>query len=278
MAGVIVYEAPSACPAESEARDVVGAYLGDGSDATIRVEPRGASFAGVIALADFRRELTGDDCRALVRALVLSASLSRRAAPEAPSEPAPASPIRETPETPKPEVKRPEVWLGLEVGARTLVGPPVTPVGALAVAFGTERAPQPLVRIALERTLVSSIERITGRTKTLLTAARVDGCPLQIAAMVAGAPASLAGCAVVEVGALEAGVDGPGARAAETRPWLSAGLAGRPSVALTRSVAIDVILSGFVPLVRDRFVAAAETYRAPSPGGALGVGLRVRFP
>lgn len=276
MVGVIVYEAPSVCPAESEARAVVGAYLGEGSDVTIRVEPRGASFAGVIALEDFRRELTGDDCRSLVRALVLSASLSRRAAPEAPREPAPASPLRETP---KPEpVTRPEVWLGLEAGARTLVGPPVAPVGALVVAFGTERAPQPLVRIALERTLVSSIERITGRTKTLLTAARVDGCPLQIAAMVAGAPASLAGCAVVEVGALEAGVDGPGARAAETRPWLSAGLAGRPSVALTRSVAIDVILSGFVPLVRDRFVAAAETYRAPSLGGAVGVGLRVRFP
>ena len=276
MAGVIVYEAPSACPAESEARAVVGGYLGEGSDVTLRVEPRGASFAGVIELGDFRRELTGDDCRALVRALVLSASLSRRAAPEAPPAPAVAPPI---PEAPKPEpVTRPEVWLGLEAGARTLVGPPVAPVGALAVAFGTERAPQPLVCVAIERTTVSSIERISGRTKTLLTAARVDGCPLQIAAMVAGAPASLAGCAVVEVGALEAGVDGPGARAAETRPWLSAGLAGRPSVALTRSVAIDVILSGFVPLVRDRFVAAAETYRAPSPGGALGVGLRVRFP
>lgn len=251
---------------------MAGTYLDDAASVDVKVEGRGASFSGVISVGTFHRALDGDDCPALVRALLLSASLARVGPPEEPAPAPEAARAASAPVSPKPTL-----WLGLEAGARSLVGPPVAAHASLSVGLGLAGAMTPQARLAVLRTLMTSIVRSSGRTDTVLTAARVEGCPVELPFRLAGARSAIAPCAAVELGVLEAGVHGPAARPAAARPWMTLGVGLRPAVAVSADVAIEANLQGFVPLTHERFVTASETYVAASPGGSAALGIRGRF-
>jgi hypothetical protein len=249
------------------------------------------------------RELESASCdeAATALAFVLALALSGRAAPDlesSPRQPASAAPLVATPVAPTVDRPRPGTapdrtessspwrWrfgLGVQLGARSGVGPSFTPVEAAAIALrGKHQRSWDLgVRIGLLRSQPITHSDAVGDTTFKWLAGRVEGCLGTALApgltvtpcisghlgqlTVVGAPAPLPGAT--------------GRRAAGL--WLEAGGAVRLDLQLVEGLSLEVQGEALAPLTRYQFAfdrPDTNVYRVPALATYACFGLIAHFP
>jgi hypothetical protein len=276
--------------AEVEARTQRGrwARTDEGATAlgvTIARVPGGATGTLTVETADgttSEREVTAASCEQVVGALALVTALAID--PQASTAPVlrprppvavPSAPKEPIPPAPSPPVARVR-WsfqMGVSGEALTALAP--------AIAYWV----RPYVELArgdLALRLSAGWARATARqpdgaAALTLVAGRIEACPVRLDL---GASLGFVPCAALDAGQETAtGVDvTPSAEV--HRPWLTGGVSARLAFLALSPMSLEVGGELFAPLLRDRFYVDTDTtlYQTPSVGGALSVGVGVRFP
>lgn len=284
------YDAPPGCPdaasffGEVSARTTRVRASRSGELArvlVVHIERRDESFAGHLTIEDAQtksspRDVTGDSCAEVVRALGLvaalaidpSASVTERPPPPEPNEPI-APPAPSVPAGEGSSLTA-EVGAGVEASARSDVV-----VGARL--FGEIEIGGVAVRLAAMRTFAVDREAVTGSVTLAWTTGTLAVCPFRIAL---GDDVTVRPCAELGAGILQA--KGVGVRDAqdETRPWVDAGAHGRLSWAPARRLALEVEAGANMALLREsfRFDPNVVAYQVPVIAAFARAGVGVLFP
>jgi hypothetical protein len=316
------YVADAGCPERATFTALVQAQLDEAREPTpaarahasvrLRLQASGATASFDLsrdAGAHYGRELTGDSCEEAAQGLAfvlayalgggdpqdapLPATSPPGAAPEAAPkarEPAPepvtTSPraSRPTPAATKARRSRWRVGVGVQLGARTGLGPIWTPLesGLLDVRLGGAGVVAPALRAAVVR--AEPITRIDrwGSTEFSWLAARLEGCPLQLPLV---AQLQLLPCIGAHLGRITAVGQPSGTPSAQGRRarelWLDAVGAVRLELSLLRVLLLEAQGEALVPFTPYRFAfdnPDTFVYQVPSLAFAASVGLGAHFP
>jgi hypothetical protein len=311
------YAADAPCPDRQAFERLVQGHLAESGAASATIQARASvgfrpSAAGVIGRFDLvrpdgsrsSRELESASCdeAATALAFVLALALSGRGAPDADSSPsqpptvaplgvAPSAPaaVRSPPETEpdQGQISSPWRWrfgVGVQLGARSGVGPRVTPVEAAVLALRAthSRSWDLGVRIAFLRGQPIAHSDPAGDSTFRWLAGRVEGC-LGSAAL--SRDLRVIPCVSSHVGQLTVvGTPEPlpgatGRRAAGL--WLEAGGSVRLELQLVEGLFLEMRGEGLVPLTRYRFAfdrPDTNVYRVPPLAAYAGFGLVAYFP
>jgi len=296
------YSAEAACPSLAAFEQLVQAQLAEFGDASRTIQARAivrfrSSPAGAVGRFDLERQdgsrssrqLESTSCEEAATALafVLALALGGREAAPAGSASQPPLEAQLAPEPPAPTADRPRTaadvapvraswhWrfgVGVQLGARSGVGPSVTPVGGGVIAL----------RIAFLRAQPITYSDDAGTSSFKWLAGRVEGC-LWSARFFAALSASP--CLTSQVGRLtvtgepEALPGAAGGSAAKL--WLEAGGALRLELRVVKSLSIEAQGEALVPFTRYRFAFDRPdtlVYQVPPLAAGAFLGLAAHFP
>lgn len=287
------YETPEGCPdadaftAELRARAPQSSTYGSRS-IHVRIVANAASsrvkgLEGSVTITDDSgatpsREVRGDSCAEVVRALALAVAMTFDPADVVPpavvitNEP-PRNPAPETGAPPPTAPDRLHLSVGLKGGAESAVGPLLAPAfgiyaelaaGSLSLRLGAVRAVSPLV------------QRASGSTRFARTAATLDGCPFRWRAT---PTLSAVPCIAFEFGSLSSEGRSTTNPESTSRLWLATGLSGRVVWEPVGPLVLELEGRANVPLTRDSFFfrPAEDVFEAPIVAFSAGLAAGVRF-
>lgn len=311
------YSAETACPERAAFEQLVQAQLAEFGDASRTIQARAivqfrSSPAGAVGRFELERQdgsrssrqLESASCEEAATALafVLALALGGReanaaAAPgsasqpplEAPLAPEPSAPIADRPPTAAAVARVRAAWrwrfgVGVQLGARSGVGPSFTPVGGGVIALrGDHQGPWDLaLRMAFLRGQPITHADDAGTSSFKWLAGRVEGCVWSArffaALTVTPCLASNVGQLTV-AGAPEALPGAAGGSAAKL--WLEAGGALRLELQIVKSLSIEAQAEALVPFTRYRFAFDRPdtlVYRVPRLAAGVFFGLAAQFP
>lgn len=278
---------------------------------SLRSQAAGASASFELSREDgtrYGRELAGESCDAAAQGLAFvlayalgggdpaNAPLPEISARNAPAEPAPEAPnkapqpvstkLQSSPLAAafEPRASRWRLGLGVQLGARTGLGPIWTPVESalLDVRLSGDSVVAPALRAAVVHAEpITRIDRV-GSTEFSWLAARLEGCPLQLPLL---AQLQLLPCLGTHAGRIVAVGQPSGAAAATGRRsqqlWLDVLGALRLELSLFRVLSLEAQGELLVPLTPYGFAfdnPDTPVYQVPRVAFAGFVGLGAHFP
>ncbi len=179
-----------------------------------------------------------------------------------------------------PYVEAPPRWrpgLGAHAAAFFAIAPEAAPgvlvFGELARTGGA--AFSPALRLGLELARSPTLRIPTGTAAFSLVAGRLEACPTRLTA----GSLSLLPCLALEAGALRAGGTGTTYSTSVDRPWVTAGLAARAEIAVSRWISLEAQGALTLPFIRDSFYLEPDitAHDVPAVGGTLGGGAALHF-
>jgi hypothetical protein len=307
------YVADAACPDRQAFEQLVHTQLAESGDAPVTSRARvivefRRTAAGVVGRFQLARrdgsrssrELESASCdeAATALAFVLALALSGRASSDADFAPSQPPVLATTPAAPVAERRHPGTdsvpsqvgsswrWrfgLGVQLGARSGVGPVFTPVEAAVLSVrATKRHPWELgLRVALLRGQPITHSDAAGDSTFEWLAGRVEGCfwSARLSRAFSATPcfSSHVGQLTV-VGAPEPLPGARGRRAAGL--WLEAGGALRLQLQLVKALSVEIQGEALLPVTRYRFAFNPDTdvYRVPPVAAYGSFGLVAHFP
>lgn len=135
----------------------------------------------------------------------------------------------------------------------------------------------PTFRLSVLRAASDSIQNEAGVASLGFTAGRLEGCPVRLAIEPSF---GVSPCALIDAGALRGTGTAGEASAAETRPWVAAGIGGRLQWDVLDFLLIEAEGGLVIPIVRDTFFFEPDViiHEVPAVGGYLAAGAAIRFP
>ena len=199
--------------------------------------------------------------------------------PEPPREPTSPPAIDFVPTEPPPIRVEPDArrWsLSVDAGGelRSGAAPRIAPAfgGGIALARDMRALVSPSVRLSASAAPNQTQDTGGSSARFGLAVGRVEACPLRIslAARVAAVP-----CALGEAGVFSASGENLARVQTTSRSWFGTGASLRTTWQVSHLAFVSGVLSGIVPLRRDRFYAAPGTtlFEVPPVGFAVGLTL-----
>jgi hypothetical protein len=320
----VAFHAPTECPSQAAfvadmlsrtARVRLAASDETGPLLTVTLTTTPTSATGTFEVRDTdgktsTRDVHGEDCAEVARALALIAALTFDPQASTADKPTPPLPVQQ----PTPPLQPPPILPTAPGPPLPSITPPVTPISTppdppralrfpyyrvalgggpnlalgalpgLAVAGGaffevTRRdAPlfSPSIRLAFEHSLSNSTPAGSGSATFRRNVGVVEGCLLRFATPTF----EIAGCAELEIGSLAATTTQIINPKSDASLWLGAGVGARGSLAIVGPLFLDAGLSGVFALTRhDFFIQPNVTIFQPAILGLrTSVGLGLRFP
>jgi hypothetical protein len=239
------------------------------------------------------RQVDGDTCESVVRALALMSALvldapSRDAttakAPsttESAADRAARDDAKAAADAAKAKVATFRISTGVGGAASFGIAPSAVPEGSLFVELAGAPSPRlwsPSLRATFEYANSGRTNVTGGAIQLVHAVGALDACPVHwTAGSFTASP-----CLYLEGGAVAASGDGVTPEASATRPWLALGAVGNLRYTLVHGLFLELRGGPRAPLVRDRFYFASDSsvtlFRAPPISGFAGGTAGVTFP